>query len=950
MIKRRKFQLGTRIKPNTTPTTLEGEQTVNSSDYTFRVYLDGSERTVVTEDQTQTLENKTHTDPVLNGDVSGTAIDTDDSLAADSDTKIPSQKAVKAYVDDAVANADDASEISYDNTSSGLTADNVQDAIDEVEDRVDTVEVDVVTAQSTADDHIADSADAHTASAITNVASGNLAADNVQDALDELQTDVDTRALDSALTAHISDSDDAHDASAISYDNATSSLTATDTQAAIDEVEGRLDTAETSISTNASDLTDHIAESSTHGVSGDIVGTTDAQVITNKDIDGGTASNTNRITLPKNTKTNLDGLTRKEGTVVYASDEEKAYIDNGTDLIPVGSGSGGTLDVFYSETFETTGAADFAKGNDADFNGGGSLDGTLSNETSSPISGESSLKYTMGSSSTDDYIKSPNIALDRKQQGQTVGMEFYYSYDGDDNDIAIVAYDDTNSEVLTSTVDFLKAAGSPQRFSVQFPTNTDTANLNWGIKVVTGNSGAVLVIDDVQITTNPYVSKDLLNITTVNGSGNAGTSITASTVDIDFIVVKDDNNVWSGTSYSVQDSNSIVSMKGGVYFDAPAVRRVSLFLNGSFYQILDSGTSAIDYHDFVFESHKGEFGVNDLLTIRVDTNGGTLLNSSIHYININETSTTDQVIAYNSRNAENSMVRLHTGNGHGSTNTKIRRFSTLAEPIKGNAITYTDSATDGASFMINEDGVYMVSYTDSSPTANSYWGLSLNSTQLTTNMAAITSTDRLTLLRQQNSTTPQHLEASFAGFLRKGDVVRAHTNGLHIETSGAYFTISKIGVGDLLGVPVPRTCYIKDVKPSGTDGGTFTSGAWQTRDLNTLEGDTEFVSLDSNQFVLEVGKYEIEAEANANEVDGHKIKLRDVDNSIDIIIGVNNEARLSGNAATVSSLKGVLEITTSTVFEIQHRCDTTKTTNGFGKSVSFGVDEIYTQVKITKVS
>lgn len=62
--------------------------------------------------------------------------------------------------------------------------------------------------------------------------------------------------------------------------------------------------------------------------------------IKNADIDGGTASNTSRITAPKNTKSNLDALTRKEGTVVYGTDTGKLYVDNGSLLTPVGSGEG----------------------------------------------------------------------------------------------------------------------------------------------------------------------------------------------------------------------------------------------------------------------------------------------------------------------------------------------------------------------------------------------------------------------------------------------------------------------------------------------------------------------------------------------------------------------------------------------------------------------------------
>lgn len=70
-----------------------------------------------------------------------------------------------------------------------------------------------------------------------------------------------------------------------------------------------------------------------------------AVVLTNKDFDGGTASNTSRITVPKAAKATLDALTRKEGTLVYASDLDTLYADNGTTLSPVGAGSSGELNL-----------------------------------------------------------------------------------------------------------------------------------------------------------------------------------------------------------------------------------------------------------------------------------------------------------------------------------------------------------------------------------------------------------------------------------------------------------------------------------------------------------------------------------------------------------------------------------------------------------------------------
>ena len=93
---------------------------------------------------------------------------------------------------------------------------------------------------TTLDDHLTDTADAHDASAISNAPSGSLSATNVQSALNELQTDIDTRATSAALTAHIDDTSDAHDASAIS-NVPSGNLAATDVQAALNELQTDID-------------------------------------------------------------------------------------------------------------------------------------------------------------------------------------------------------------------------------------------------------------------------------------------------------------------------------------------------------------------------------------------------------------------------------------------------------------------------------------------------------------------------------------------------------------------------------------------------------------------------------------------------------------------------------------------------------------------------------------
>ena len=58
------------------------------------------------------------------------------------------------------------------------------------------------------------------------------------------------------------------------------------------------------------------------------------EAFTNKDYDGGTASNTSRMTAPKDTYSNLYSLTRKAGTFAFATDEGRLYSDDGSNLFP----------------------------------------------------------------------------------------------------------------------------------------------------------------------------------------------------------------------------------------------------------------------------------------------------------------------------------------------------------------------------------------------------------------------------------------------------------------------------------------------------------------------------------------------------------------------------------------------------------------------------------------
>lgn len=121
------------------------------------------------------------------------------------------------------------------------------------------------------------------------------------------------------------------------------------------------------------------------------------------------------------------------------------------------------------------------------------------------------------------------------------------------------------------------------------------------------------------------------------------------------------------------------------------------------------------------------------------------------------------------------MVRLNTANGYGSTNTKIRRFTNTVTNT-GSDITYADSATNGASFTINTSGVYAISYSDYFTTGGGRTGISVDSSQLTTNITAITASN-VVAVGAYTTAANESSTVSATLYLSSGSVIRAHTNG-----------------------------------------------------------------------------------------------------------------------------------------------------------------------------
>ena len=145
----------------------------------------------------------------------------------------------------------------------------------------------------------------------------------------------------------------------------------------------------------------------------------------------------------------------------------------------------------------------------------------------------------------------------------------------------------------------------------------------------------------------------------------------------------------------------------------------------------------------------------------------------------------------------------------------------------------------------------------------------------------------------------------------------------------------------------PWDVIIEDRKPQGTNGGTFTSGAWRTRNLNTLVfNHNSLASLGGNRFTLPAGTYCIDWDAPAFGVAVHKSALYNYTTST--IVAYGTSMRTGSLTSASSNGTTVITITSPTSFEIRHICEITRDTSGFGRATNFGT-EIYTRVRIKKI-
>ena len=165
------------------------------------------------------------------------------------------------------------------------------------------------------------------------------------------------------------------------------------------------------------------------------------------------------------------------------------------------------------------------------------------------------------------------------------------------------------------------------------------------------------------------------------------------------------------------------------------------------------------------------------------------------------------------------------------------------------------------------------------------------------------------------------------------------------------------GSGNLTWVDKPSGLFdayaiICDRKAANTQGGTFTQGAWRTRDLNHEIADPSgIVSISSNQFTLQAGTYLLKWRAPYFRCNDNSTQLYNITDSSVAADGFPANGNTSDGDSTYAFGIARITISGAKAFEIQHQCSTTKADNGFGLyAYNMGSYSFFTMVEIWRES
>jgi len=655
----------------------------------------------------------------------------------------------------------------------------------------------------------------------------------------------------------------------------------------------------------------------------------------------------------KDTLVNLQALVSPSSSNLYfATDTLEHFRSDGTDLQPLGSGGGGGgLDTFHTESFETTVAADWSTGNSATFlTVGGGLVGTLSDETTSPIAGASSLKYVSAAVSINDWFASPTYDLDLKQRGNDIGINFYFTLPTDAT-YEVVFWDVTNSAKLNSALDIVEQSGGRTRYSASVFIPDTCTQYKYGFhSIVENGAGHTLTVDDFEFSTNPFVYKNLVEMTDWESYTPTLTSFGTPTNMQAFYkrvgdALKATVFFTAGTTTAtiarislpaglVIDSSKVPddrkSSSGSYHVTTTTAVDIASSVNNNGVLFIDTTTSTTD----IFWSNDANTNASGVVFNRDNANSfcGTGSSVSLEF---------EVPIEGWSSSSEHVVTPAKSGNHYYRIEQAQTSLTNTANEIEYNLGTATIVDNFVGSALIEAQD-------DSGNTRTKFTALKA----CTVHVAVYGAVSSSTLSVLKNGTTVQpgdkigandEVFNSVPVFLEKDDYITVGTPGGALSGNATLFTTTLMAYSRestfLAAVPVQKVAYINTDATDFVNDDTGATTSYKTVNLNSVDGDSSFVSISSDQFTLPAGKYDYTIPIGCNNgAEWIDLLVYDITSASNYEEHTQVAYGASGVVSmAMTPVHGTIEITSARTFEFRTKSD-----------VSSG-SEFHGRIKITKL-
>jgi hypothetical protein len=184
-------------------------------------------------------------------------------------------------------------------------------------------------------------------------------------------------------------------------------------------------------------------------------------------------------------------------------------------------------------------------------------------------------------------------------------------------------------------------------------------------------------------------------------------------------------------------------------------------------------------------------------------------------------------------------------------------------------------------------------------------------------------------------------------------IAAAAANKLYVSNGSGSGTWQKITADQLTGSGNPyggQLFHLQHQESSGVSGGTFTSGSWAKRTLNTtLTNEISSASVASSVLSLPAGTYEADALAIAYRVNGHQLRLYNTTDGSTLLVGLTGRNDSADTQNSIAHVRGRFTLSGTKNVELQHQGATTRAADGFGIAASLNT-EVYVDIQIRKVA